>query len=267
MPLIMLIYYVVFAILLIFTIFVFVKLCIASKKNLQADEIDSVNSVESFMLAAYPKFPALIFAKILPGTFVGFGILGTFLGFARGIHEIPIDKTSDEILKGISTLLSGMNTAFYTSIFGVTLSVIFSILFQFPIHKIKSQVSRMKSAQMESAKIDTSMQDYVNQVRELTSNLVLAKESMETLPKKFKEVGASLEESISPVKETFSQMQSTLQNYAEQAKLMENASSEIGETLKNFFKTNEKITQNISEIFEKSETMNKSISGIFLSRN
>lgn len=202
-----------------------------------------------FFACGVSEIPALIFAKILPGTFVGFGILGTFLGFARGIHEIPIDKTSDEILKGISTLLSGMNTAFYTSIFGVILSVIFSILFQFPIHKIKSQVSRMKSAQMESEKIDTSMQDYVKQVRELTNNLVLAKESMETLPKKFKEVGASLEESISPVKETFSQMQSTLQNYAEQAKLMENASSEIGETLKNFSAANEKITQNISEIF------------------
>ena len=255
MSTIMIIYYFFFIVLCGFTISVFVCLCIASGRKLSSAEI---NSVESFMLLAYPRFPALTFAKILPGTFVGFGILGTFLGFAQGISGIDMHGSSEEIFDGISTLLSGINTAFYTSIFGVVLSVFFSITFQFPIHKIKARINKQKSIS-ESAKIDTSMQDYVNQVRELTTNLVSAKESLGSLPEKFNEVGKALEESIAPVKETFGQMQSTLQNYAEQAKSMESASSAIGETFKSFSEINEKITQNISEIFEKSEAMNKNI--------
>jgi hypothetical protein len=68
----------------------------------------------------------LRFWYMVPGTFVGFGILGTFVGLTIGISEFNIN-TVDNIKKSIQTLLSGMGTAFVSSVWGMLLSIVFSV--------------------------------------------------------------------------------------------------------------------------------------------
>lgn len=60
------------------------------------------------------------------GTLVGLGLLGTFLGLTLGVMGFDTSNT-DNILKGIDSLLSGMGTAFSTSLLGMTCSLIYTI--------------------------------------------------------------------------------------------------------------------------------------------
>lgn len=63
----------------------------------------------------------------IPGTLTGLGILGTFIGLITGIGSIGF-STVDAALESISSLLAGIEMAFYTSIAGVILSILFNIL-------------------------------------------------------------------------------------------------------------------------------------------
>lgn len=59
------------------------------------------------------------------GTLVGLGLLGTFLGLTLGIKDFDSSSTQN-IQKSIQLLLSGMDTAFITSLVGMLLSMIYS---------------------------------------------------------------------------------------------------------------------------------------------
>lgn len=63
----------------------------------------------------------------IPGTLTGLGILGTFIGLITGISTIGFSSV-EAALESIATLLSGIEAAFYTSISGVILSIIFNML-------------------------------------------------------------------------------------------------------------------------------------------
>ena len=63
----------------------------------------------------------------IPGSLTGLGILGTFVGLILGISEIGFSSV-DAALASVQTLLNGINIAFYTSIAGVILSILFNIV-------------------------------------------------------------------------------------------------------------------------------------------
>lgn len=63
----------------------------------------------------------------IPGTLTGLGILGTFVGLITGINSIGFSSV-EAALDSIATLLSGIEAAFYTSISGVILSIVFNLL-------------------------------------------------------------------------------------------------------------------------------------------
>lgn len=60
------------------------------------------------------------------GTLVGLGLLGTFLGLTVGVMYFDSSNTAN-INKSIESLLSGMGTAFSTSLLGMILSMIFTL--------------------------------------------------------------------------------------------------------------------------------------------
>ncbi len=67
----------------------------------------------------------------LPGVFTAVGLLGTFVGIAMGLADIEPTAATENLMDGIRTLMSGMSTAFVTSIVGITFSVWW--LFEFRI--------------------------------------------------------------------------------------------------------------------------------------
>lgn len=62
---------------------------------------------------------------------VGMGILGTFVGLTIGISGIKTTEGTDQLAQSIDGLMSGMSTAFVTSIWGMGLSLGFTAFFKF----------------------------------------------------------------------------------------------------------------------------------------
>ena len=65
----------------------------------------------------------------VPGMLTSLGILGTFIGLLIGIRGIGFSTVNDALVS-VQTLLSGIQMAFYTSIAGVILSLLFNILYR-----------------------------------------------------------------------------------------------------------------------------------------
>lgn len=65
----------------------------------------------------------------IPGTLTGLGILGTFVGLIIGIRGIGF-STVNAALASVQTLLGGIQVAFYTSICGVILSLLFNLVYR-----------------------------------------------------------------------------------------------------------------------------------------
>lgn len=66
--------------------------------------------------------------EAIPAMFVSLGILGTFWGITSGISDIDSNAGSEGLHDGINTLLSGMKFAFYSSIAGIVISLIYQLL-------------------------------------------------------------------------------------------------------------------------------------------
>ncbi|MBB5173369.1 hypothetical protein [Texcoconibacillus texcoconensis] len=66
--------------------------------------------------------------EAIPGIFVSIGILGTFIGLVAGIEGLTMDADSSTIQSGIQDLISGMEMAFYSSILGISFSLIWQLL-------------------------------------------------------------------------------------------------------------------------------------------
>jgi hypothetical protein len=75
----------------------------------------------------------------IPSTLVGFGILGTFVGLTYGISNFQTD-TTEEIKVSIEILLSGMGTAFVSSIYGMLLSLVFTIFERVQLNSLHSTI-------------------------------------------------------------------------------------------------------------------------------
>ncbi len=264
------IYYIFFVFILALALAVFMRLLILSRKvakenadiNLQNPK--DYQNLESFLLRNNRNFPLSALIKIIPGTFVGFGILGTFLGFSKGIAGMRLSGNVDELFGKLDTFFGGLNTAFITSIVGVILSVIFgTLLYQWPVNKIKYHCARIYNEltknfnPTESAKLE--FDTYIGSIQEMTQTLLTAKKSIETLPKEFLEVGESLEKSIQPVKDTFGAMQATLENYSKQAASLQNASEQIQLSLTKFIETSEQTTEQVNQNLEKTIEATQSI--------
>lgn len=60
------------------------------------------------------------------GIHVSLGVLGTFVGLSVGLSELHVLDT-ESLRSGIGSLLDGMKVAFYTSVWGVSLSLLWTV--------------------------------------------------------------------------------------------------------------------------------------------
>lgn len=82
----------------------------------------------------------LRFLDTIASTLIGLGIFGTFLGLTLGI--IGFDRSSsNEIQESINSLLSGMGTAFISSLVGMSLSIIFTLIDKICRNKLHNQIN------------------------------------------------------------------------------------------------------------------------------
>lgn len=63
------------------------------------------------------------------GILTAMGILGTFLGLVMGLRSFDFSN-ADQMTSSVEALVGGLNVAFYTSIYGVSLSILYNIIFR-----------------------------------------------------------------------------------------------------------------------------------------
>lgn len=78
----------------------------------------------------------------IPSVLVGLGILGTFVGLTYGISSFKTAST-DEIKGSIEILLSGMGTAFISSVWGMFLSLIYTFIEKSEINSLHHSIHRL----------------------------------------------------------------------------------------------------------------------------
>lgn len=81
--------------------------------------------VSDFMAEYYKDIRNDNFAKVAPSVFPMLGILGTFIAIALSMPDFTV-KDLSALDREISVLLSGIGTAFYASIYGIMLSLIWT---------------------------------------------------------------------------------------------------------------------------------------------
>ncbi|MBU5679473.1 EAL domain-containing protein [Blautia sp. MSJ-9] len=101
-----------------------------AKAEAQKEQEEIVSGIEEYIsedVLSLRTWQGLILQ--IPGALTGLGILGTFIGLITGISGIGFSSV-DAALESVSVLLGGIKTAFYTSISGVILSILFNILYR-----------------------------------------------------------------------------------------------------------------------------------------
>lgn len=84
------------------------------------------------------------FFNAVPGFLTGLGILGTFLGLTLGLGDIDPENAAT-LNKGVQGLLSGVGTAFITSLYGIAFALLFSFFQKIKMHAIKQAVAALQN--------------------------------------------------------------------------------------------------------------------------
>ena len=82
----------------------------------------------------------------LPQLFLGIGIFGTFIGLAMGLKGLDFTNGNTETMKeSVKNLLGGVEVSFYTSVFGIYFSIIFSVITNFYFEYYEKKILQLKN--------------------------------------------------------------------------------------------------------------------------
>ncbi|MGL6066098.1 MAG: hypothetical protein ACRC0R_03390 [Cetobacterium sp.] len=80
----------------------------------------------------------------IPQILLGLGMLGTFYGLSLGLSNLDL-STMNSIQDGVGELLSGVKTAFYTSLFGLIYSLLLSFFYGLYFSSIEKIIVKIKN--------------------------------------------------------------------------------------------------------------------------
>ena len=106
------------------------------------NETKSTINIGDFFENYYKTFRNDNYASIAPSLFPMLGILGTFTAIAISMPDFSSSNTT-ELDSDISILLSGIGTAFYASIYGIYLSIIWSFFEKRGLSKLDSDLHEL----------------------------------------------------------------------------------------------------------------------------
>lgn len=112
----------------------------------KADDVhySTVDASEFFSVAALTQGLNMTFWQSFGGIFTGLGILGTFAGLTYGLYDLNITNGDIDTLKNsIADLLSGVNTAFVTSLVGIGAAVVYSFAHHLLLKTLQGNVQSL----------------------------------------------------------------------------------------------------------------------------
>lgn len=178
----------------------------SDKKRKTRADADLYFNPEDIVSKSFFKLPALEFLRNIPSTFIGLGILGTFIGFTNAIP----DSSNFSSIEELKPLLSGLKVAFNTSIFGILGSVIYNFFITQPIilalendsrelsdlFDMTFYISDVKILEHLEQTIKEGRDDYTNKIKEATTALTGISQILEQTPQKLIDANRVLENSV-----------------------------------------------------------------------
>ncbi|MCR5125137.1 MAG: hypothetical protein K6B43_08095 [Treponema sp.] len=176
--------------------------------------------------------------KIISGTFIGLGILGTFIGFSNAISadfSIKSIKTIDDL----NPIFSGLQTAFSSSIVGVFCSVVYNFFVVHPVLQALSDSVKELSDDIDEEyykseteiivkelhKNDEKNASFVNSMNTLTKTLNVASDEFNKTVKNIRALNSELKTNIEKLQSEFK---------TEISKFTGKISSDLEHTFNNF---------------------------------
>lgn len=197
------------------------------------------------------------------GTLVGLGLLGTFLGLTLGIQGFDSSSTQN-IQNSIQSLLSGMGTAFITSLVGMLLSMIYSFGDKFWRNRLSKHIYILTNKLDSLYYIDDRTLDDLNEQALAKSIATTMKEVVE---KEIKSVINSLNEKLTYNSESgesttiANAIREILKENQEQSKALKSFSTDLAMELNNGFDEvlSRQMQQKILPLMENVDTTTKAI--------
>lgn len=236
------------------------------------DVFESYNRIEMystqpasdyFSVVTLAKGINISFWQNLGGIFTGLGILGTFVGLTFGLSSPELTSNDVETLKlGIKQLLSGVGTAFITSLIGVLLAILFNMFHNTQINKLNSNTNalivfvekmyRRKVGEQWLCDVVKNSEHQTNAIKNLSTDIAIK------LDNKIKEgMNSSLTTFIDQLTPLFTNINNSLENMSKGgAKAVgETISNEVGNELQGFAKTITDIQASMAQNMQHSQEL------------
>ncbi|MBF0158106.1 MAG: hypothetical protein HQL58_01130 [Magnetococcales bacterium] len=180
------------------------------------------------------------FYDSLPNLLIGGGIFGTFVGLVAGIYLAQEGMTAgpEEMKQALKYLLGGASTAFLTSIFGIGLSLVFSMIAKRRIYWLSRMIRRfgeklefcLEMAPPENSALVKIHAAQMEQIAELQKQSGLFRNSNDGLASSIAKaidarIGASLTPTMGRLFDTITQFQESQKESNQQA--MQQALSQL----------------------------------------
>jgi biopolymer transport protein ExbB/TolQ len=227
--------------------------------------------VKDFISEYYQDIRNDNFARVAPSVFPMLGILGTFIAIALSMPDFTV-KDLGALDREISVLLSGIGTAFYASIYGIMLSLIWTYFEKRGMAKVDKQIYDLeklygkrvwkKSELIKHEHMQSELKDQqiVETLKE-TFNMDFIKELNEQYLKNFTTIINDTTNSFTKLtvhmQEASSDLRETLESLNGKNKsmtaleMMEQNIAGFNENAKNLHKSMEKFDGSVDHTFEK----------------
>jgi len=227
--------------------------------------------VSDFISEYYQDIRNDNFARVAPSVFPMLGILGTFIAIALSMPDFTV-KDLGSLDREISVLLSGIGTAFYASIYGIMLSLIWTYFEKRGVAKVDKQIYDLeklygkrvwkKSELIKHEHMQSELKDQqIVQTLKETFNMEFIKELNDQYLKNFTTIINDTTNSFTKLtvhmQEASSELRDTLENLhgrketANAVKTMEENISGFNENAKNLQKSMERFDGSVDHTFEK----------------
>lgn len=186
------------------------------------------------------------------GTLVGLGLLGTFLGLTWGIRDFD-SSNSENIQSSIQSLLSGMGTAFSTSLSGMFLSIVYTCFDKVWRNKLSRSINKLTDILDSSYYIDDIELIKFNQQEMMNSMLTNVRQELNN-----KLTYTNEEGDIATVGNAIREI---LKENSEQSKALKSFSTDLALELNNGFDEvlSRQMQQKILPLMENVDTTTKAI--------
>jgi len=115
--------------------------CVLEDENPPLNTEDAGRFIEDEHFALESRlWPSDSYNQSVPGILTSLGILGTFVGLVAGLSDFSVE-TADQVQVSIGVLIGGLSTAFKTSIWGVGLAILVTLVLRLQLAGREKRIS------------------------------------------------------------------------------------------------------------------------------